>query len=156
MSWWNPISWFGETKTEEIVKTTEPVVFAEGVDPLMGGDEALRAGLVRVREHVGAMVTALEALNETPPEPDSKLSAAENEQADLDWRKSVRNRVLAGGGEKALFFGTLSTEPVIAVRDLIDLGWEEGMANDIITERDKLRAAALTVSPLGTAPAPKE
>jgi hypothetical protein len=147
MSWWNPLSWFGSTDE----KTGEPVVIPEGLDRLTGGDAELRAGMVRLEAYAKSIVAAIDALNELPPEDQPGVVA------DVQgWKNSVRNRILAGSGDKAAFFGTISTEPVVTAQDLADLGIDGQVAVDLIAERDRLRAAALDVSPLGTAPAPKE
>jgi len=139
MAWWNPLTWFGS----EDEKTGEPVAVPKGIDRLTGGDVELRAGLEKLRAYAESMITALDALDEQPPE-DKPAESADM----VGWKNSVRNRVLAGSGEKAAFFGTISTEPVIAARDLQDMGFDVATAEALIDERDKMRAAAFDVAPV--------
>ena len=59
---------------------------------------------------------------------------------------SARNIALAGSGDKAALMGTLSTEPVLQDKDLIEIGIEEKLAEDIIKERDTIRIDALALT----------
>lgn len=146
MSWWNPLTWFGSA--EAPVKDEIPAVVVLGEDRLAGGDVDLRTGMVKLQAYTSGVIAALDALNEQPPEN----ASAEDEGA---WRKSVRNRIIAGGGEKARFFGTISTEPVVMAPDLEQLGFTRETAEALVAERDKLRAMALDMAPLGTYPEEK-
>ena len=152
MAWWNPLTWFGDESNPVLdEKTGEPVVVPLGGDLLKGGDAELRAGMVKVKAYAESIITAIDALNETQPEDQP------GQVADVQgWKNSVRNRILAGSGEKAAFFGTISTEPVVAARDLEGLGFDPDTAKALTDTRDELRDAALSVSPLGAAPAAKE
>jgi len=139
MAWWNPLSWFGS----EDEKTGEPVAVPKGIDRLTGGDVELRAGLEKLKVYAESMIAALDALNEKPPE-DKPAESADM----IGWKNSVRNRVLAGDGDKAAFFGTISTQPTVAARDLQDMGFDAATADALVKERDALRAAALDVAPV--------
>lgn len=139
MPWWNPLSWFGDGRDAK----GEPVVVPPGGDMLVGGDQELRASMVKLRAYADGVIEAIDVLNETAPE-DKPAESADV----IGWKNSVRNRVLAGSGDKAAFFGTLSTEPVVTAHDLENLGLDAGTAADLIVSRDELRAAALSMAPI--------
>ena len=61
------------------------------------------------------------------------------------FKVSLRNQVIGGSGDKAAFFGTISTQPTVTSLDLQDMGLKATAANAIITERDALRAKVMAV-----------
>ena len=90
-----------------------------------------RNKLTRLRDWCEALLAADSAISEPEPE--------QPEPVDLDaWRISVRNRVLAGSGEKAALLGTLSTKPTVKAADI-----DAALGAGVSAERDRLRAAAL-------------
>jgi len=109
----------------------------------------MRDDLLRLRAWIDALLAAQAAADEPEPE--------QPEKPDLDaWRTSVRNRILAGSGDKAALLGTLSTEPTIRnARQLADLlGFEVWLpdeaepawpswVDDFISECSRVRARAL-------------
>ena len=73
------------------------------------------------------------------------------ENTDVDFLTSCRNRILASelGSDKANFFGTLSTEPVATVDELVSRGTQLEPAAQLIAGRDYVRASLLALMPVG-------
>ncbi len=76
-----------------------------------------------------------QAENITQPEPVDVVAL----------KTSLRNQVIAGSGDKAAFFGTLTTEPTVTQADLELMGLKSLHAGAVIAERDRLRTAALAL-----------
>lgn len=92
----------------------------------------------KLQAYCAALILAHDVLAEAPPEDRPEL------KADLvAWRTSQRNRILAGSGEKAELFGTLSTEPLVTAKSLTDLDVYPSTAEAMIAARDEIRAALL-------------
>jgi len=90
----------------------------------------------KLRAYCDALLKTRSVADESEPE--------QPEKPDLDaWRTSVRNRILAGSGDKAALLGTLSTEPTVTAADLRDAGLLSTTAAELIAERDQVRAIAL-------------
>jgi hypothetical protein len=78
-------------------------------------------------------VEAGKALAAKEPEP------AEDIQAQKDCFSNI---VLGGSGVKAELLGTIASEPTITVKALVDVGFEEREADELIAESVKVRADA--------------
>jgi len=88
----------------------------------------------KLHNYLGAILAAEAVLAEAePPEP-VDLTA---------WKTSQANRILAGSGDKADLFGTLSTEPVVIEKSLTDLDVYPSLAADIVKRAGEIRVAAL-------------
>lgn len=93
-----------------------------------------------LKEVVDFTIAAQEVLSE--PEPTDQPAVP----ADLiAFRTAVRNRVLAGSGEKAKWLGTLSTPPLYGKPDVLALGVTDAAATLLVACRDELRAMALAL-----------
>lgn len=107
------------------------------------------AELKKLRAYLDAIIEAEAVIAEKPPEDPAPVDVAA-------WATSVRNRILAGSGDKAALFGTLSTAPVVVEKSLTDLDVYPSLAADICKRRDEIRAEALArpavaAEPLGEA-----
>lgn len=77
------------------------------------------------------------------------IDTAKPESAPVDTtaqKTTAQNIALAGSGDKAALMGTISTEPTITSKELVDAGIDEKLAVEIITERDAIRADALALT----------
>ena len=93
----------------------------------------------KLRAYLDAIIEASAVIAEEQPKDPEPVDVAA-------WKTSVRNRILAGSGDKAALFGTLSTEPTVAEKELTDLDVYPSLAADICTARDDIRAAALALT----------
>jgi hypothetical protein len=97
--------------------------------------------LRKLRTYCGELIAAHEVLAE--PAPEAKEAVAVDLTA---WKLSQSNRILAGSGDKAALFGTLSTEPTMDAKALATaLDLYPSAAEAIVAEAVKIRAEALAL-----------
>lgn len=97
--------------------------------------------ITKLRNYLDALIQANNVLAEPAPE------AVEAKPIDLaGWKTSQANKVLAGSGDKAALFGTLSTAPAVTEKALTDLDVYPSLAADIVKRRDEIRVTALALT----------
>jgi hypothetical protein len=138
MAWYDPRTWFASPPPApaEEAAPDEPVSIA--FPP--------RDGLARLQRLLAAVSEGLAAAEEmdrqAAPAPLADPAAA---------ARSLRNRVLAGAGEKAEMFGTLTTAPTLAAEQLVELGLTPEAAADVIDLAAEARQKALELDSVADA-----
>lgn len=97
------------------------------------------AELKKLRAYLDAIIEAEAVIAEKPPEDPAPVDVAA-------WQTSVRNRILAGDGDKAALLGTLSTEPTVNEKSLTDLDVYPSLAADIVKRAGEIRTSALALT----------
>lgn len=100
-----------------------------------------------IYQNISDVSVYLKALLEGKEAIDSAMNPPSNlSPEDLnDFYRSCRNRALAGDGLKALFMGTLSTEPITTVSELEQRGIKTEEAQELVSQRNYIRAELLSL-----------
>ena len=94
--------------------------------------------LLKLRAYLDAAISAIQAAEAPPLDPQLPVEFTA-------YKTSIRNRILAGFGEKAELLGTLTTEPVADAKSLVTAGLDEKTADEILTACAEARSVALAL-----------